>query len=291
MQEPKRHHYVPQMLSRRFTNQNGKLYCFHKNSRGRVFEATPKDAFVEKHLYARYDEHGNKDVSAEKELAKLEGQASEVIKKIIEEARLRELPSLTSSEKEIWDRFCYCQFLRTPEGRAFIQNHDFVSEALTNFENEIRPLTDDEREKFHDPKEQPTLMSNIWVNVVAGTPREELFEILRSKQDVGIGIVVNPKKSFIIGSNPIFFVGQTYEHTNHSDPDVGTMFPISHDIIVATGGIHGKAGFVEINEMNGIREINETIFNLSNMAAARSRELMESLAGLRGPAAARSRRH
>ena len=266
------------MLLRRFTNQNGKLFCFHKNSPNGVFETTPENAFVEKHLYTQHDEHGNKNVSVEKELADLEGQANEVIEKMIKTARSRELPSLTSTEKETWDRFCYCQFLRTPQKRDFVEN--ITPDALAHFEKDIRSFNDDEREKFDDPQEQRRFGKNTWVKLV-GTPQGELLEILGSKKMIGIGKIENSKKSFVIGSNPIFFSGPPNSHTDSSDPDVGTLFPISHDVIVATGGIHGKTGFVELQEMEHIRSINKAIFNQSDMVAGRSRELIESLAGVR----------
>ena len=277
MSEPQQHHYIPEMLLRRFTDKNGKLYCFRKSS-PKVFESTPEKAFKERHLYTQHDERGNKDVSTEIDLAKLEGQANEVIKKIIQVARRGELPSLTTSEKETWDEFCHCQFLRTPERRNYFQS--ITPDALYYFESEIRPLSDDEREKLNAPQEQHRFGNNTWVKIV-GTPDGELLEILSNKKDIGIGIILNPTRSFIIGSNAIFFSAPPNRQTNHSDSDVGTMFPISHDLIVATGGIHGEAGLVEMNDILGIRQINKAIFNQSDMIAGRSRELIKSLAGLR----------
>ena len=277
IQEPKRHHYVPQMLSRRFKNKNGKLFCFHRDSPDKVFETTPENAFVAKHLYTQYDEQGNKDVSGEKELAKLEGQANEIIEKITQAARLGKEPRLTDSEKETWDIFFCCQSRRTPEKRDDIQNSSLVSEVLNEFEREIRPLTNNEREKFNQPREQHRLLKNAWAQIVP-KPGGELLEVLRN-QGIGIGIIRNTRKSFILGSNPIVKITPD-GHTHLSDPKVEALLPISHDVIVTPGLSRGEEQLVEVKEMTHIREINKAIFNQSDMVAGRSRELMESLAGL-----------
>ncbi|MDE0332846.1 MAG: DUF4238 domain-containing protein [Nitrospinae bacterium] len=281
MQEPKGQHFIPEMLLCRFTDENGKLYCFRKDSPDKVFESTPKNAFKKRHLHTQFNEHGEKDFSVETELSKLEGQADEAIEKIIQAARLGRPPSLTSNEKKVWDNFLGRQWVRTLKHRDEMQNPAFIAEALTNFENDVRPLTDDEREKFNDPKEQPRLMKNIWARNVVGTPNPELIEILE-KKGVEIRKILSPKWSFIIGSYPILIVHVTQsEGTDIRDTNVGVLLPISHDVIVTAAFSHGEERFVEIDEMLEIRQINKAIFNQSDMIAGRSRELIESLAGVR----------
>ena len=82
------------------------------------------------------------------EHSKLEGQVDEVIEKIIQAARRGETPNLTSNDKELWDNFLRRQWVRSPKNRDEMQNPTFVSEALTNFDLEVRRVTEDEYEKF-----------------------------------------------------------------------------------------------------------------------------------------------
>ena len=154
MQNPKRHHYIPQMLLRRFTDEDGKLYFFYKGSPGKVIESNPKDTFVKQHLYTQHDQHGNKDVSVEEEFSKLEAQASPIIEKIIQATRYGKLPHLTSAEKEIWDEFFCSQWIRIPKWQEDMQKSNLVSDALQDFEREVRPLTEAEREQYSQPQEQ-----------------------------------------------------------------------------------------------------------------------------------------
>ncbi len=275
-------HFIPRMLLERFTNKNRKLYCSRKDSPGKIFELAPKDLFLENQLYTQLDELGNKDDSVETTLSELEGKVSPIIKKIIREARLGKSLFLTDSEKEIWDNFLCRQWVRTPKNRDEMQNPAFVLDALTHFENDAgRSLNDDIYEKFHDPKEQPRIMKKIWSSNLVGTPNPELLEILGNK-GIEIRRIRSPNWSFVIGSNPILIVKITHsEQTHISDPNVGVLLPISHDVIVTAAFSRGEEKLVEMNDMLGIRQINKAIFNQSDMIAGRSRELIESLAGVR----------
>ena len=93
--EPKRHHYIPRMLLRNFTNEKGRLYFFDKRfpEKG-VLESTPANLFIENHLYTQYDESGGKDVRVEKFLADIERDGSDVVRKIINAARTGKPPNL-----------------------------------------------------------------------------------------------------------------------------------------------------------------------------------------------------
>ena len=74
---PKRQHFVPKMLLKRFTDQVGKLFVYDKrNPNGEVLYRKPKDVFVQRHIYTGTDGYGGKDHSLEDEFAVLEGAAT-----------------------------------------------------------------------------------------------------------------------------------------------------------------------------------------------------------------------
>ena len=114
MSTPKRHHYIPQMLLRRFVSEDGKLYCCRKEEPSKIFLTTPKKVFLESDLYMQRDEHGKMDTSVERGFSDLEGKANEVIEKIVGAARSGMNPGLTLGEKEIWDEFLCKQWRRLP---------------------------------------------------------------------------------------------------------------------------------------------------------------------------------
>ena len=117
MSTPKRHHYIPRMLLKRFSNERGIFYVFDKRHPDKgLHKRKLENLFVERHLYTQVDANGAKDVSVETEyLASLESKGSRLFNKLVFAARRGDAPSLTPVEKDIWKEFFYCQHMRVPE--------------------------------------------------------------------------------------------------------------------------------------------------------------------------------
>ena len=150
---PKRHHYVPKLLLREFTDNDNKLhFCILGSSEGAVIKprervvksATPKNLFLQNELYTQHGDHEEKDVSVEYSLRELETKAAPIIKKIIDSARADRLPELTPEEKNIWDEFFLIQSFRIPDVLDSIVNKypDWIPELIDEQEKEYGPLTE-----------------------------------------------------------------------------------------------------------------------------------------------------
>jgi hypothetical protein len=283
MNNPKRNHFVPEMVSRRFADDSGRLFFFNKQfpEKG-VLATTPKNLFVVGHLYTQLESDGTKDVSVERTLAALESVADQIIKKIVTAARAGQEPNLTTDEKEIWDQFFFNQWKRVPDSheRSFTYSEfeEFVRTSLEKFETLVRPLTAEEREKMNDPKELARIRQNARARMVA-KPGGETVKMLGSK-GLLVAIIARPNKSFIIGSRPV--VKLNYPGRAHfADPSVEVWFPLAHDVAVTPGLSQGTEKLAEMNEDRDIRGINEAIFKQSTAIAGRSPALVASLAGVR----------
>ena len=283
---PKRHHYVPQLLLREFTDNDNKLhFCILRSSEGAVIKPhervvksrTPKKLFAEDELYTQYDGHEEENVSVEDSLSKLESKAAPVIKKIISSARADRPPKLTPDEKNIWDAFFLIQSFRTPDVLDPIVNKysDWIPKLIEGNKKEYGPPTEEEIKKANDPKQIDGTKHNLRATAVARlTPKSKIFQILQSRGLI-IGITRKPNKSFIIGSNPTARIYQKL-----SDPGAEWHLPIAHDITVTHHDSHPreKESLAEITGDHTIRRINEIIYNQSSLIAGRSRKLIESLA-------------
>ena len=283
---PKRHHHVPQLLLREFTNNDNKLhFCILGSSEGAVIKprervvksATPKNLFLQKELYTQHGDHEEKDVSVEKSLGELETKAAPVIKKIINSARANKLPELTPDEKNIWDVFFLIQSLRTPDVIDPIVNKypDWIQEIIDEYEKEYGPPTEEEVKKVNDPKQIDRTKRNLRATTVTRlTSGSKVFQILQSRGLI-IGIIRKPNKSFIIGSNP---TAKFYREL--SDPGAEWHLPIAHDITVTHHDSHPreKESLAEITGDHTIRKINEAICKQSSSIAGSSRKLIASLA-------------
>ena len=194
MSIPKRHHYVPQMLLRRFTNAKGMLHFFDKRvpEKG-VLTGAPKNLFLESHLYTVFDKEGSKDVTLERDFAVLEGEADQIMEKIVMAARKGLAPNLTADEKETWNLYFYSQWKRVPDlqknTNVFENFETDVQEALHEYEATIRPLTDEEHQSMRDPDVMARIKQNAKVGALAD-PGQEVQDVLGQK---GLGIVIIAK--------------------------------------------------------------------------------------------------
>lgn len=280
MSKPKRHHFNAEMLQSRFTDEEGRLYFYNKRfpEKG-VQRSIPKSVFVKNQLHTQYLDSGEKSVSIEEELSRLEGKANEVIEKIVEKARSGKVPYLTSQEKETFDKFFYFQWKRVS---------DFLNERLPEHEIEKVILDGIEQHKaageelspeLQNIENDPRTMSRIIHNVIAmaiGEPSEESF---RRLAEMGLLVIYAPSDSYVLGSRPI--LERRYpEDSPDSDPSL-FLLPLASNVAVQLYGSRGEVG-LEIEERSSlIREINKAIMEQSTVIAGRSHELIASLAGVR----------
>ena len=281
MNEPKRHHYIPQMLLKQFADSKGMLwtYCKSLPNRG-IIHTKPVNAFVEKDLYAQYDAHGNKDYSSEKDLAKLEGRAAPIIAEIVRKARIGKSFQMMPSEKEIWDDFFYRQWIRVPQIRVRVEIDNLFFKTVDEAERKFR-LTARARGRIVEQKEK--FISNAFAKIAGrhGLGDGEAMGLLR-KMGLAAAVIRNPRKSWIIGSFPIMKLTPD-GHTRLGDPRVETLLPISYDVMVTPHStvLPGKVEVIGEYDSKHIRDLNMNMYKQSNWIAGRSEALVRSLVGMK----------
>ncbi|MGB0694876.1 MAG: DUF4238 domain-containing protein [Rhodospirillaceae bacterium] len=279
MNNPKRHHYVPQLILRRFADDAGKLFFFDKRRpEDGIKSSTIGNLFVENYLYSIKEESGDKDATLETELASLEGAAEKIIKKIENATLVNKVPQLSSVEKKLWDFFFYIQWKRTPDNFAKIFSEiDFeitLREAIKDFEQRLRPLTSEQRKEL----ENPIVLKRIKHNAKANAIRSDAKDVLDVIGNKGLAIIrigaLN--KSFIIGSYPI--VKLTLPGRSHlSDPTVEVWFPISPRVAISPAYLRGECRVIPIKSVAEIRHINVSVAKQSTIIASKSEKLISSL--------------
>lgn len=274
---PKRHHYNPQLLLRRFCDEKGKLYFFDKrfSSRG-ILRASPRDLFVEKHLYSSINADGSRDARLENQFCELESATNLIIRKIIDASCAGKTPRLTSTEKWTWDNFVYKQWTRVPERHA--ESLEYFDEAfeksIDEFERRIRPLTPAERASLQEPKVIARIKQNARVDSLA-SPSGLAVQALNSRGLVVVHIA-QPKRSFITGSFSV--IKLTYpDRSALTDPTVEVWLPISSQTAICSAGSAGEERLIQSVEDRHIKAINEAIFKQSTVIASHSLKLIQSL--------------
>ena len=246
--DPKRHHYIPEMLLRNFCNAQGLLWV---NSGEKIFKITPKNIFVEGHLYTKSDFSAspkgaqyedflnavNRTFEYEKQLSDIEASAKPSIEKIIEQARQGLPPQLSGDEQESWNRFIIATARRTPESQDRVSSSrnriDPFYEAVSkvaSINNYSLPSKD---VLYKDPRVlqlREMVMSNSDAKFAAEDDPRLRAETARFSRDMGLCVFIIriPERSFVIGSHGLTIV----------DPEVMgnkstiSFLPIAHDIAV-----------------------------------------------------------
>ncbi len=173
MSTPKNQHYIPQMLLKRFTNREGKLYVFDTSYRDKgIQKKDPRKTFVRRHFYTQVEEDGTRDTSVETEfLARLENDGSQVIEKIVSTARMRLVPELSATERKSFVSFFYYQLMRLPAVRDdFV---DEVSEELISYlkaESRVRSLNNYELALLAKGDARERHLKNASVKILRSSP-------------------------------------------------------------------------------------------------------------------------
>ena len=265
----RRNHFVPRMLLRNFTDEDGKLYFFDKRFEERRILKTTLDALYREYdIYVVRDEDGTMDDSAEGRFAEFERKAAPVFDKIITEVRDVKNPTLSSSERETLDRYVLFQWARVPDTYEPILDHTLKKLSLKD--PGIGDLSPEEFSEFAKGLNVESLVGHIM------EPREEMLSYLRSKS-LAFVLIRRKNKSFVIGSRPVL---QVFPTPSDSVPRAFTAmwFPLAHDVAVAYG--EGKGGLMEFTEDRELRRFNEDVFRQSQAIAGRSDKLLASLASV-----------
>ncbi|MGO8149684.1 DUF4238 domain-containing protein [Rhizobium leguminosarum] len=278
MNTPKRHHFVPQMLLRRFCDQTGRLWYYNKKAPHiGVASGAPQALFFEKHFYT-VEENGVRDTSLETYFSHLEGQANTVIEKICTAGRAGRQPKLTISEKRVWDLFLYFQWKRTPDSisakMSFTDFEESLAESVSKFEQRFRPLTDEERRRILSESGKKRLRENARVKATAD-PGTAIQDVL-SNMGIAIAVIRKPNKSFVIGSKTVVKLTPPGE-SRLGEPGVEVWLPIAPDVAVCVVPQRGHEIVMTLDNDRWLRSLNAAILQESTVIAGRSEALIQSL--------------
>lgn len=277
MSLPRRHHFVPLLLQRRFTDANGRIFVFDKRrSEAGVFATTPGNAFVQKDLNSLELKDGSKHVGLELWYSELESEVAPIIDKIVERARAGRVPGLSDDERDVWDNFVYHQQKRAPdifERLQLVQEFEKELPArVAEYEREVRPLTEEERAEMFSPEGKKRMIQHASVTA-RGRGSEEVIATLAAL-GIAAALIKSPKKSFILGDHPQARMGPD-GRLGH--PATELWMPIATDVAVSPWGPPNEEKLIAV-EGDHVRRVNEIIFKHSNVVASRSEQLLRSLA-------------
>lgn len=264
--ESKRQHIVPRFLLNHFTNENGRLHCFDKNH-DRLYESSPTNVFVGKHIYTLQHDDRVDSYGMEKALAKLEWAASDVVKRIVDSARMRENPNLSPPEKAVLDEFVLVQWRRVSERRKELQadgGEELLEAAIEETEGAF-PHKDVRLEVSSIGLDR--IFRNSLILALAYEPPDWL-------SSKGLAVVLSPfdNASLIIGSNPVLLAGK-----DRRKPDGEVIMPVAMDVAISLALKAGQERLIIDDRGKLVRMINGHVFRQSDIVAAPSPKALRGL--------------
>lgn len=276
--DPKRHHYVPEMLQKRFIDDAGWLHAFSKKrADGRVYPVRPEKLFVEKHLYSETDADGSRNPEMERTLGRLETLADPVVERMVEAARHGRSPNLNPAELDVWCYFFAIQWRRVPDLHLTVTPDDDVNASFDALVADLRlsqPHLTAELDRLDTPDERQRMVHNARVGVLERVSGEVL-DALRCR-GLAIGVVERPDKRFVLGSRPV--VKLTWPGATHiSHPECELWLPIASDVVIGLGRGRSTETLVPVTAAQ-VRHLNSAAVSQSTVFASASADLTRSLA-------------
>jgi len=280
MNEPKRHHTVPLLILKNFTNERGMLWCFNKDIR-QCFEASPENVFVVKHFYSVVHTDGSRDAFAEKKMGKgIEAEVTPAISKVIDGTRAGRVLDISSEERYALTRFLRIQNARTKAAADIMSFDELFELTILAAEKQGYNVTEEEREQLKDRAIRDQIMKNSWVKHLSDDhfDDEESMDILMRKS-IGVMFINKPYESFVIGDYPVIRGANQDGSGRLEDIGVKEILPVAHDVIMYWGRESDCPERVVVSDSNTIRTINEIILRQSTTIAGRFEDTVKSLSG------------
>lgn len=279
---PKRHHYVPCAILKRFTDTQGWLHLYSKLDREpKVRPTRVENAFCEGHLYSEEDDSGLRDPTLEEEFGRLEGVIDSLLNKFVSAAEAGALPQLTPEERSLWDLFLVLQWKRVPDLHRTVATDQEVRESLRRTREEYKVRFPDRTEEI-DALAEPDTERRIIKNARVGSLKSVSPRVLNALQTRGVALlrIKVPSKAFIIGSRPVVQMAFR-DGLSLVDEATEMWLPITSTLAVGAGRRSEPEVIYDLHDSSLVRRLNLAIAAQSSAFASASVKLTTSVANAR----------
>jgi hypothetical protein len=274
---PKRHHYVPEVILKRFTDDDSWLHIFSKRT-GSLRRSRISNAFCEGHLYSEIDETGGKNPRVELELSWLENVIDPILSKFEEAARTGKPPRLNDADLLTWRYFFIVQWRRVPDLHQTVATDEESEAELHKILDELGqkyPNRAAELAAMRHPDEIRRTVRNARVSGVT----EVSARVMNAMETRGLAVlaITAPSKSLVIGSRPVVQLGFR-DGLQLMDEATEMWLPISSKVAVGVGTRTERETIYFLRDHAAIRHLNLAVARQSTEFASRAPALIESIA-------------
>jgi hypothetical protein len=279
--EPRRHHYIPQMVQRRFAGPDRQLWSFDKRHPERGVERKPiKRLFQVPHLYTIRRRDGTRDTTTETRLSVIESRAGPVLERVITDARAARPTALGEADRRALVDLFISQHRRSPDlhRRVLIRRtvESIIADGMAQWEALHGPPSDQERAFLTSPE----FIERARRDAMAQGAADPLETATPAMLQRGFSImrITPPRRAFILGSNPFArFMAMSSRRQDLGDPGSELWMPVAWDLAIGSVGPVDYSVFIEADDVR-IRKLNGAVAGSSTVFASVSRDLVEAYA-------------
>lgn len=279
--EPRKHHYVPEVIQKNFSGSDLHLWSFDKRHPERGVERKPiKRLFRVQHLYTIRRRDGTRDTTTETRLSAIESRARPVLNRVIADARAGRATALSQPERRALVDLFIAQHRRSPDlHREVLVRQvvaDIIADGMAQWESLYGPASPEERAFLTSPEFIERARRDA-IAQGAATPLETATPVMLQR-GFSVARITAPRRSFIIGSNPFaHFMARGTRRQDLGDPGAELWMPIARDVALGSTGHAEYSAFIEVDDAR-VRKMNGVIARASTVFASASRDLVEAYA-------------
>ena len=278
---PRRHHYIPQMVQRRFAGPDGQLWSFDKRHPERGVERRPiKRLFQVRHLYTIRRRDGTRDTTTETRLSGIESRAAPVLERVITDARAGRTTAFSEADRRALVDLLISQHRRSPDlhRKVLIRRtvDSIIADDMAQWEALHGPPSPEERAFISSPE----FIERARRNAIAEGAAEPLETATPAMLQRGFAVarITASRRAFILGSTPFArFMALGTRRQDLGDPGAELWMPVAWDVAICSVGHADYRTFVEADETR-IRKMNGAVAGSSTVFASASRDLVEAYA-------------
>ena len=231
--QKKRHHYIPQFLSKRFCFEDSSFFLYD-SQKSSILKTSPKNAFIIKNYHSVLTDEGNWEHNKVEDMfMQFESKASKVISKIIGESSI----SLDDEDRDWLSSFWALLYLRTPVARGYVESLllDTVRNTTRHLDKigKLPPMPDGPKE---DSENLSDLLDNRNIDFEISLPQvtlgtmEALQPIQKRLTNMNWCLLSSECSDyFLLSDNPVAIINPYIDENNgynFEHPCVEVSFPI-----------------------------------------------------------------
>lgn len=265
--QPRKHHYIPQMILRNFCDEGGTLFARRRGD-ANTFTPSLKDVFAMRDLNTVELADGSLNTDLEAWYANaLEGEGATFMAALLEAVRAGKSLTLTAPAWSFWHHFMYHHIKRQPHALERVVERTKMAERVQQLvEEQLRQdavyLDQTERERL-----ETRVLQTAKVKARSLPPSDDVQSVFR-EVGMAVFVVADSRKSLVIGDCAI------------AAARIGgceaTFAPVAWDVALGYYEEPCKVAVFRLDR-DTVRRMNEATAAASTMIGGRSAQLLESL--------------